>query len=98
SHSSPPFPYTTLFRSYVEPDLFLDLFNRVGPDGHVALLSTLETHRKKGRSKFEEAPKDLLPGWTSAWATRWTAMEPALAETDLRSEEHTSELQSRFDL
>jgi hypothetical protein len=69
---------------YVEPDLFLDLFSRIGPDGHVALLRALETHGKKGKSKLEDAPKDLLPGWTSAWAMRWVAMEPALAETDLR--------------
>lgn len=69
---------------YVEPDLFLDLFNRIGLDGHVALLGALETHGKKDKSKREEPPKDLLPGWTSAWAVRWVAMEPALADTDLR--------------
>ncbi|HEX5370296.1 MAG TPA: P-loop NTPase fold protein [Dehalococcoidia bacterium] len=69
---------------YVEPELFLDLFNRIGPDGHVTLLGALETHGKKGKSKPAESPKDLLPGWASPWTMRWVAMEPALADTDLR--------------
>jgi hypothetical protein len=68
---------------YVEPDLFVDLFNRLDESGHVPLLEWLESRQNKGKAKLEE-PKGLVPEWTSAWTTRWAAMEPALADTDLR--------------
>lgn len=69
---------------YVEPDLFVDLFNRIDADGHVALLEQLENQGKKRKRKVPEDPKGQLPEWTNAWTTRWVKMEPALAGTDLR--------------
>ena len=69
---------------YVEPDLFVDLFNKIAADGHVSLLDALEAQSKSGPAKTKDAPKDLLPGWSKAWISRWAAMEPSLAGTDLR--------------
>lgn len=69
---------------YVEPDLFVDLFNRIDADGHAAFLETLEAQGKGGKAKMKDALKDLLPDWSKAWTTRWAAMEPSLSGTDLR--------------
>jgi hypothetical protein len=70
---------------YVEPDLFVDLFGQIDADGRAALLDALESQaRKGGKGKVKEPPNDLLPGWSKAWTTRWAAMEPSLADTDLR--------------
>ena len=68
---------------YVEPDLFVDLFNRLGADGHVALLEWLED-QNNGSKKAKGEPKGLLPEWKNAWTARWAAIEPSLAGTDLR--------------
>ncbi|HEY7291686.1 MAG TPA: P-loop NTPase fold protein [Vicinamibacterales bacterium] len=69
---------------YVEPDLFVDLFNRIDADGHATFLEILETQSKGGRPKVKDASKDLLPDWSKAWTARWAAMEPSLSGTDLR--------------
>jgi hypothetical protein len=69
---------------YVEPDLFVDLFNKIGADGKAALLEALETQSAGGYVKAKDASKDALPGWSKAWTARWAAMEPSLADTDLR--------------
>ena len=69
---------------YVEPDLFIDLFNRVDAHGHVALLAWLENRGKSGRRKTPAEPKDRMPQWTNTWTNRWAMMKPALAATDLR--------------
>lgn len=70
---------------YVEPDLFVDLFNKVDPDdGHVPLLEWLENIGEERKSKAEEDSKGHLPLWTNAWTMRWAKMEPALAGADLR--------------
>src|SRR5207249_11966980 len=87
---SPLFPYTTLFRSLVEIDQHRQ---RVGGP-------RLAPHR----------PRDDLGGLARDPARRRSAVETDrradlaqltrhdAAAKDLRSEEHTSELQSRFDL
>ncbi|HEY3382624.1 MAG TPA: P-loop NTPase fold protein [Vicinamibacterales bacterium] len=70
---------------YVEPDLFVDLFNRINADGHVEILEIVENQgREPAKAKVKDTAKDLLPGWSKAWTTRWAAMEPSLVRTDLR--------------
>lgn len=70
---------------YVEPDLFSDLFGKIDGDGHAGFLKALEDQaRTAGKGKGKDVSKDLLPAWSNAWTTRWVAMEPSLAETDLR--------------
>jgi hypothetical protein len=68
---------------YVEPDLFVDLFNNIDADGHATLLEALETQSKGGKTSMREASMDL-PGWSKAWTARWARMEPSLSSTDLR--------------
>src|SRR5437879_7180631 len=76
--TSPPFPYTTLFRS--TGDIRAECLQR-----HTAVLDDLERalaggqQRKRGRGEASHAPQLLQPG---------------AVHGRLRSEEHTSELQS----
>src|SRR5207249_12244051 len=77
------FPYTTLFRSYpVMPS-----------DGKMACVMTPQGLRLAGQ--VELAGLDAVPNWQRAAVLRDFARR---VFPDLRSEEHTSELQSRFDL
>ena len=69
---------------YVEPDLFLDLFNRIDAQGHVALLDWLENRQKKRKRKAPQDPGEYLSQWTDTWTMRWATMSPALADLDLR--------------
>ena len=68
---------------YVEPELFVDLFNKIDSDGRVSLLDALEAKSKNGPAKKKERTK-MLPGWSKAWTARWAAMDPSLSGTDLR--------------
>src|SRR5699024_11447564 len=88
----PRSPYTTLFRSYPEPESGME-----------------ETEDPSGTPSPVEAPVDTVPGGSNSGGIEEsveTGEETALADessentegTVERSEEHTSELQSRFDL
>src|SRR5207249_12085854 len=93
-HCSPLFPYTTLFRSRHGPYLWghaLRLPRRVG--GGIRLVARtnngLESlfHTIKHGERRRSGRKILTQDFATAAAT-----------FSVRSEEHTSELQSRFDL
>src|SRR3712207_7506843 len=72
------FPYTTLFRSVVEPSPYLNPF-----EASQAFLHLLENH-----VPFDE----IVPDKIGASAPRLLV---SAADVRTRSEEHTSELQSR---
>src|SRR5207249_11732483 len=83
---SPLFPYTTLFRSYFLreiPPKYHDLID-------VRLFGTGE------RIVFEPYTREMFEK-THRWMLEANIFEPEQVGTR-RSEEHTSELQSRFDL
>src|SRR5204862_3609692 len=90
---SPPFPYTTLFRSIaIEPEVLL-------LDEPASALDPISTQR------IEELIAELKVDYCIAMVTH--NMQQAARSSDytaflylgeLRSEEHTSELQSRRDL
>src|SRR5699024_11519773 len=87
-----PFPYTTLFRS----------LGRTTTDGASETMIRIPHPFKKKESP--PAPGQTLPGTTAPGSspalTIDQLLEPlaARASYEYRSEEHTSELQSRFDL
>src|SRR5207249_5105867 len=83
------FPYTTLFRS--APPATTGCLN----PQHVA---RLEQRARFGRERH--AVQDSSPGGTlpAAPRARGAVAAPLGEHAQLRSEEHTSELQSRFDL
>src|SRR5207249_9995654 len=87
--SSPPLPYTTLFRS-VSTDHLLgkvhEALRRVAPG-----LVDGDRHARGGR--FAD-----LHGLTDDGAEHLVVTEILQRVEHVRSEEHTSELQSRFDL
>src|SRR5207249_5214926 len=91
-HRSTLFPYTTLFRSPTRTDADDAKGQPIEPT--------------KSRSRFEvlmEKFPTFDPSWDAEVQAKWfTAFErlQSLAPEDerARSEEHTSELQSRFDL
>src|SRR5207249_9954096 len=96
--SSTLFPYTTLFRSYVEPSTLLGV-------GVNAMYEAAQKVKATGRSDAVAAQHgslyDLMELWMDVPAVRrirekYIDVDGVLAEP--RSEEHTSELQSRFDL
>src|SRR5207249_9239259 len=92
---SPPrpnlFPYTTLFRSAAE------VLDRLGEVAHRHGAHTgerdLGTRLGGTDEAFQPTPSRTLGGGESAG----NRPQPAV-EREFRSEEHTSELQSRFDL
>src|SRR5207249_11303245 len=84
------FPYTTLFRS-----LYWAVLIKISR--HLA-----EPKRKIGTSRIGPVHETLFntsrtPGASRSRA-RWACPGPSSRRTRGRSEEHTSELQSRFDL
>src|SRR5699024_12207441 len=92
-HHSPLFPYTTLFRSVMN----------VTRDSHTKVLSAeasaldlfMVSAAKSGGAPEETPSASAVPRRqrrAARPAHRWASARPA------RSEEHTSELQSRFDL
>src|SRR5207249_10083618 len=94
--TSPPFPYTTLFRS-ISPDGYCESCGRKvrsGRDHQETDLGIVAgvTDRGLRHHRNEDA---------MALGTADTAAGPAVVAVvcdGVRSEEHTSELQSRFDL
>src|SRR5207249_11688953 len=97
SASAPPFPYTTLFRS---EELVARAVVVKRPERE-----ELSVGQKLGLGRIEAAEQVLL---LRGFALRLAAEAPRvrlggghrsrLREAENRSEEHTSELQSRFDL
>src|SRR5699024_11974140 len=87
------FPYTTLFRS-----LFLfDPDGDNGYPGNMKLYATYKLDNENNLSYKLEAVSDQLTIFNPANHTYFNLGERA-TDLKLRSEEHTSELQSRFDL
>src|SRR5690349_23142920 len=78
------FPYTTLFRSHVEIG-HMQLFNR---NAHGILILRLEHLQRATRGDLASTALVIQIEW----------MDHRHAVAVLRSEEHTSELQSRRDL
>src|SRR5207249_12325707 len=90
------FPYTTLFRSLAEtPTLLVEVH---GSEAAVAeaWAAAADVLRGAGGEPL------VLPGGRDAWSIREHATRSIAAlrpdAATVRSEEHTSELQSRFDL
>src|SRR5699024_12882769 len=95
-HSKPPlFPYTTLFRSIKKGLVGVvadsTAVSKVNPDTNSLLYRGYPVQELAEQKSFEVVALLL-----------WNGELPSQAELDafikLRSEEHTSELQSRFDL
>src|SRR5699024_12185424 len=95
-HRSAPFPYTTLFRSDPDVDMSLSCMVRVNA------LDAMPT-------PLGEGARVVVQAKPSYWAQRGSlsmdvrqirpvGVGELLARIEYRSEEHTSELQSRFDL
>src|SRR5699024_12388023 len=96
SHLSSLFPYTTLFRSLATVDISMI-------DQFIQLLNTHETIALFGYSSSLRAARSLQEGLLLSEKVTYMANNDTLQrqltkELDERSEEHTSELQSRFDL
>src|SRR5690606_39743103 len=89
-----PFPYTTLFRS--EPERrwrAIYALMRIGdPTAVPALIRALRDDEHRVR---EFAARGLAPRVADAANARQTARDALLMALEDRSEEHTSELQSR---
>src|SRR5437868_12076245 len=82
-HRSTLFPYTTLFRSErVDLVRLPGVHGKTDRHGVRALMEDVRVHRPRDRSR-RNACERLVPNGSPV---------------DERSEEHTSELQSRFDL
>src|SRR5207253_7297929 len=88
--STTPFPYTTLFRS--------ELWHRGArivshrrSYGRKGTPITLPEHRPKSHEDYGQWPPERLIGWAASFGAH---VEEVVRRT-LRSEEHTSELQSR---
>src|SRR5699024_12531605 len=79
---SPPFPYTTLFRSVFEASRTLG----------ASIPMTDSAGRVHSRAVSEPLPESSAPSTTPA------SRRKSASCISTRSEEHTSELQSRFDL
>src|SRR5699024_12081501 len=88
--SSTPFPYTTLFRS--EYPHFLEDYAQFYFDHSEEIKKKLLTHKEVAAvgDKGDMFDRYLHVDFYIRYCPRWQA--------NLRSEEHTSELQSRFDL
>src|SRR3546814_19869958 len=84
TRSATLFPYTMLFRTHLQRDLALEhqdaFHHRMGPEHDARLASAAELDRQPGRGLLV----DLQPA----------AYVRVDADGDVRSEEHTSELQS----
>src|SRR5207249_10290285 len=92
------FPYTTLFRSF-------SVRQGMGPvclDGLTPRASLHRTHhRSTHRNKARQNAEPLFDGFVNGdLPVRWHLCYFKISshKQDVRSEEHTSELQSRFDL
>src|SRR5205823_10379393 len=91
--SSPLFPYTTLFRSYLHPNGQLPAFeynlSDVNPPVHAwACWRVYQIDGKRDQRFLERAFHKLLMNFT------WWVNRKDVEGKGVRSEEHTSELQS----
>src|SRR5207248_9619250 len=92
------FPYTTLFRSS-EPDAALHVYlSEEEPDGTVRYVT--EGVLRALHRKLSPCPPNYRASWPYRTHDRADAapLVPGQAEDIARSEEHTSELQSPYDL
>src|SRR5207249_7945733 len=86
------FPYTTLFRS------------GFAASGHRFLSRLRSLPMAQGRDGSHDSPAGPRPPRFDPWVGPWVFLDPEEEREDeeerrkSRSEEHTSELQSRFDL
>src|SRR5687768_18396981 len=88
------FPYTTLFRSLAEKQQFLDTVLDNLTDGVVACdADGIVTYFNRASRELHGLPEYPLP--PEAWAEHYSLFRP---DGETRSEEHTSELQSRLHL
>src|SRR5699024_11856853 len=89
------FPYTTLFRSYSHR--YLDT-NRLVENGYVVIIQDVR-RRFASEGEFSMFKHEAKDGYdTVEWAAALPYSNGKVGMFGLRSEEHTSELQSRFDL
>src|SRR5699024_12257508 len=96
--TSPVFPYTTLFRSAVSGG-FIEVLQPLAESLSIdfARANELEivagklTGEVRGQIVSPEVKAEMLRGWAAH-------TKIPIGRTVARSEEHTSELQSRFDL
>src|SRR5699024_12405556 len=93
--TSPPLPSATLFRSRAEPPQLVDLLEEDAPEEALTAAAEEATGRAGALSELVDLEAGLPERETTLAARRDTL---ATQQKSLRSEEHTSELQSRFDL
>src|SRR5699024_11886658 len=92
------FPYTTLFRSDFRP--FIQMLSK-------AQIRVILLHKFKLGHNTADATRNVNRAWgdgtasdrtTRRWFEKFRNGDTNLEDEEGRSEEHTSELQSRFDL
>src|SRR5207249_7158632 len=91
------FPYTTLFRSEVRGPVLSIEYNEVlaaGPDGRSRCV---QRRGRKVRTPQSSVPDNVREGGFKS-TRRKVPQKTYRLKPAFRSEEHTSELQSRFDL
>src|SRR5699024_12598434 len=93
---SPLFPYTTLFRSE-ESMAAVEEHTKKATEGQKLLYSELSDSQKEAVDSMRDKWEDLAETSTSVFDRISDEAEVSFEEMK-RSEEHTSELQSRFDL
>src|SRR5699024_11574643 len=91
--ASTPFPYTTLFRSRV----LYQLSYRGSSEILMYLQNIIQNHSHTSPS-FGQSLDRLVTVSSMRCRTSTSALSTSSSSRGLRSEEHTSELQSRFDL
>src|SRR5699024_12359844 len=82
---SPPFPYTTLFRSYIGT-------------ARLGVLKTFNHHHRAACGNHKAIAVFIVGSRSKGWRVIILRTNRTHRIKHTRSEEHTSELQSRFDL
>src|SRR5206468_12601727 len=96
--SSTLFPYTPLFRSLLRV-LSSESQNRApGPEGSILKIRGSEIGQALYELTMQACGHAALPYFPEALEDGWTGSPVGAAYAPARSEEHTSELQSRSDL
>src|SRR5699024_12857079 len=90
----PLFPYTTLFRSLTSPSKT----NSAGPVISNSFVCSFQKISKSPPRRCTKTRRPVRPVRMQATATAQAPVPQAQVSPEPRSEEHTSELQSRFDL